>query len=615
VPAATSGRANLEGVTIVGNVGNAGGILNAGYVQIVNTILAGNQRPDGTVSECAYGAIGTFQYGGNLVGLDPGCGIALPNQGISNRVVDPAMVFTHVVGPLAGNGGQTATHALLPGSIAIDGGTVCGLVLDQRAEPRAIDGDGDGAALCDVGGFEVQTPLAAPQAALTALNPATRLAGGAGSTVVVTGSGFGSGAIAQFNGAPRPTFVRSPSELVMTVLAGDVVAGDDVVTNRITVVNPGGGASNPLPFVVFSPRVIAVQARVAPPGATVVASTAPVVATLHGVAATLTNNGAASGPATVAVASYSSNPAGGTVFAAGGFFDVQVTGADPADSLLVRFYYPSNTPAAAEAALTLQYWTGTAWAAVVGAGAATAAKDPTNNLDGTISGGRFTVTLDHTSTPRLMDLSGTIFALIEAAGDTTPPTTDYGQYPEANARGWNNTAVTVTLTATDNVGGSRTEVSVNGGSWRTYRGPFVLASDGIHVVRFRSIDAAGNVEAAKHATVRIDKAAPLFAALAIPGILLPVNKKLVDITVLPLALDLWSGTDVVTLVSVTSTDGSTTADDIAGWSVGSTDTRGQLRAERAPGGGARIYKLRYRAVDRAGNEAFATATVQVPAGR
>ena len=142
-----------------------------------------------------------------------------------------------------------------------------------------------------------------------------------------------------------------------------------------------------------------------------------------------------------------------------------------------------------------------------------------------------------------------------------------------------------------------------------------LASDGIHLVRFRSIDAAGNIEAAKLATVRIDNDAPLFAAVALPVILLPVNKKLVDITVLPLAIDLLSGTETVTLVSVTSTDASTTADDIAGWSVGSTDTHGQLRAERAPGGGARLYKLRYRAVDRAGNEAFATATVQVPAGR
>ena len=85
----------------------------------------------------------------------------------SSRVVDPAMVFTHVVGPLASNGGQTATHALLPGSIAIDGGTACGLVTDQRVSRGPWTATATPSTLCDVGAFEVQTPLAAPQAALT----------------------------------------------------------------------------------------------------------------------------------------------------------------------------------------------------------------------------------------------------------------------------------------------------------------------------------------------------------------------------------------------------------------------------------------------------------------
>ena len=49
------------------------------------------------------------------------------------------------------------------------------------------------------------------------------------------------------------------------------------------------------------------------------------------------------------------------------------------------------------------------------------AKDTTNNLDGTLSGGRFSVTLDNTSTPRLMDLSGTVFALVEVTAPMGPP--------------------------------------------------------------------------------------------------------------------------------------------------------------------------------------------------
>jgi hypothetical protein len=62
------------------------------------------------------------------------------------------------LGPLADNGGPTITHALLPGSVAIDQTPAedCvdadgqPLTADQRGEPRPA---GDG---CDVGAFEVQ---------------------------------------------------------------------------------------------------------------------------------------------------------------------------------------------------------------------------------------------------------------------------------------------------------------------------------------------------------------------------------------------------------------------------------------------------------------------------
>ena len=64
------------------------------------------------------------------------------------------------LGPLADNGGPTMTHALLPGSFAIDQipAVDCGdaagapLTTDQRGEPRPETGD----SMCDVGAFEVQ---------------------------------------------------------------------------------------------------------------------------------------------------------------------------------------------------------------------------------------------------------------------------------------------------------------------------------------------------------------------------------------------------------------------------------------------------------------------------
>jgi len=66
--------------------------------------------------------------------------------------------------PLANNGGPTQTHALMPGSPAIDKGESSGATTDQRGamrpvnlpNPNATGGDG-----ADIGAFEVQAPTAA----------------------------------------------------------------------------------------------------------------------------------------------------------------------------------------------------------------------------------------------------------------------------------------------------------------------------------------------------------------------------------------------------------------------------------------------------------------------
>jgi predicted outer membrane repeat protein len=69
------------------------------------------------------------------------------------------------VGPLADNGGMTLTHALLPGSPALDAGDPNAMAgvgdvpeFDQRGNPfkRVFDGDGAGGARIDIGAFEVQ---------------------------------------------------------------------------------------------------------------------------------------------------------------------------------------------------------------------------------------------------------------------------------------------------------------------------------------------------------------------------------------------------------------------------------------------------------------------------
>lgn len=120
---------------------------------------------------------------------------------------------------------------------------------------------------------------------------------------------------------------------------------------------------------------------------------------------------------------------------------------------------------------------------------------------------------------------GTILARYTPPVDTTPPvTTCQG----ADAL-WHRTAVTLTLTATDEAGGSgmvggsaETQYKIDTGAWTTGTSVVVDAlanhsNDGIRTVGFCSTDATGNVETAKSVTVKIDSTGPVTAGKAVKG--------------------------------------------------------------------------------------------------
>jgi hypothetical protein len=81
--------------------------------------------------------------------------------------------------------------------------------------------------------------------------------------------------------------------------------------------------------------------------------------------------------------------------------------------------------------------------------------------------------------------------------------------------------VTVTLAAADEAGGSGvagTEYQLDDATtWTAYTAAVPVGGDGPHEVRFRSTDAAGNVEATKKVAVKIDATAPVSSASFAPA--------------------------------------------------------------------------------------------------
>lgn len=142
--------ATLSNVTITSNSAGqtGGGILaesvpftSSSYPELQSSILAHNIAP--ADRDCS-GAV--VSLGDNLVGDATECIDFGPShgdqEGTTAAPLDPKL------GPLAGNGGPTPTHALLAGSPALNAGGACEAT-DQRGQPRD--------AQCDTGAFEVGT--------------------------------------------------------------------------------------------------------------------------------------------------------------------------------------------------------------------------------------------------------------------------------------------------------------------------------------------------------------------------------------------------------------------------------------------------------------------------
>ncbi len=305
---------------------------------------------------------------------------------------------------------STRTASLAPGTTDaesfsyevsdIDGGTATGSVT------ITVTGSNDPVGLA----IETVTPSTAP-----ANSPAVSL--------VINGAGFDATTIVLWNGVVRPTTFVSASQLTAQIPATDLQIAGNVTAVQVTVRRLDGVTSNPRPFIITSPNVSSVASRIVLPGEAGTVSNVPTVVGDAGVVAVVSNLGA---PAnlTVTVATYTSNPTPATVVEVGGrFVDLQITGAAAGDTAQAQFYYPSTVNGLVEANLQLLYFNGSDWAAVRSSGGTEPTKDTTDDLVGTVSGGRFLVTFDNTSTPKITELNGTVFTatVVEPPQITTQP--------------------------------------------------------------------------------------------------------------------------------------------------------------------------------------------------
>jgi len=97
---------------------------------------------------------------------------------------------------------------------------------------------------------------------------------------------------------------------------------------------------------------------------------------------------------------------------------------------------------------------------------------------------------------------------IKEITDSAAPVTTATFAPPAST-GWHPGTVPVALTAEDSgLGVDFIEYKLDGGEWTRYTGTVNVTGDGAHTLLYHAVDRAGNSEAAKAATIKIDGTKP-----------------------------------------------------------------------------------------------------------
>jgi hypothetical protein len=114
--------------------------------------------------------------------------------------------------------------------------------------------------------------------------------------------------------------------------------------------------------------------------------------------------------------------------------------------------------------------------------------------------------------------SNVLDGVVAVPYDLTAPITNYAESGTIGISPWYKTAVTVTLTATDNTAGVKnTYYRINAGSWQTYSVPFAVSGSGKMTIDYRSVDFNNNWEAIKTANFYVDNQPPVNPLVTNPG--------------------------------------------------------------------------------------------------
>ncbi|MEV0566973.1 family 43 glycosylhydrolase [Dactylosporangium sp. NPDC050588] len=140
-------------------------------------------------------------------------------------------------------------------------------------------------------------------------------------------------------------------------------------------------------------------------------------------------------------------------------------------------------------------------------GGSAVSASPVRYTDVTVTGdGQHTVTATATDRAGNVSAPASLPVRIDATAPTGTATVD---------------GRSVTLAASDATSGvARIEYAIDTGAWTAYTGPIAAPDAAKHTVSFRAVDNAGNVEAAKTATIPADLSGPLtgnVAAIATPA--------------------------------------------------------------------------------------------------